>query len=171
MKPFGTKTFQTPFGKLVISKANIKQAGALRSIVSEPEVNKFLLVEPPVKLSSTKQRIKDHGYSWFIATLNGVVVGSVDLRPGSGKAKHVSNFGIAFSKKVHGKGIASTVLEAVFDYAKKNGIEIISSKVFSDNPRARAFYKNHGFKEVGVLENHLKRNGKYLDEILIVKKL
>lgn len=171
MQPFGTKTFQTRYGKLVISKVNLKQAEALRNIVSEPEVNKFLLVELPVKLSSTQERIKDRGYYWFVATLNGVVVGSVDLRPGSGRAKHVSNFGIAFSKKVHGKGIASIVLESVFDYAKKNGIEIISSKVFSDNPRARTFYKNHGFEEVGVLKNHLKRDGKYLDEILIVKKL
>ena len=35
----------------------------------------------------------------------------------------------------------------------------------------RATYKKMGFKEVGILKNHLKRDGKYFDDILIVKKL
>lgn len=169
--PFRQKVFQTPYGKLEVTQAKMKHAEGLRRVVSEPEVNKFVLVELPVTLSSTRKRIKEAGCRWFVAVLGGKVVGSVDLSPSSGKAKHVANFGISFSKKVHGKGIASLVLKAVLDYAKKNGIELISSRVFIDNSRGRAFYRKMGFKEVGVLKKHLKRNGKYLNDVLIVKQL
>ena len=168
---FGKKTFDTAFGCLVIRNVIPSDAKALNGIINELRVNRFVLVERPVSLKSTRERIKGKGKSWFAAVLGGKVMGSIDLSRGVGRSKHVSNFGISFSKKVHGKGIAQLALNAVFEHAKKAGVELISSRVFSDNKRGRAFYKKMGFKEVGILKNHLKRDGKYFDDILIVKKL
>src|SRR3989344_4779263 len=157
---FGKKTFDTAFGCLVIRNVIPSDAKALNGIINELRVNRFVLVERPVSLKSTRERIKGKGKSWFAAVLGGKVMGSIDLSRGVGRSKHV-----------HGKGIAQLALNAVFEHAKKAGVELISSRVFSDNKRGRAFYKKMGFKEVGILKNHLKRDGKYFDDILIVKKL
>lgn len=168
---FQTKSFKTPLGKLVLKEASLSHARGLNDVINEGGVNEFVLVEKPVSLSSTIKAIKEKSGNWVVAMLDGMVVGSVSLHFKEGRKKHVADFGIAFSKKVHGKGIAKLVMNTVFDYAAKNGVEIISSCVFSDNKRARSFYKKEGFREVGISKNHLKRDGKYLAEILIVKTI
>ncbi|MFH1780162.1 MAG: GNAT family protein [Candidatus Micrarchaeota archaeon] len=162
-------------GELVLRTASLRDARALNKIIQEQGVNDFLLLIPPVSVASAVKRIKELNKSkknaWIVCESNGEVVGSVDLRFDKGRMSHVSGFGISFTKKAHGTGLAALTLSKAFAFAKRKGIELISSSVINANKRARVFYKKLGFKEVGVLKKHFKTGGKYLDVVLIVKKL
>ncbi len=170
---FGKKVFTTSAGTLVLHDVRLTDAKLLNEIVNEDCVNQFILFPKPISLQSTRERIAKAGKKivWILAELDGSIAGSADLTPYLGRSSHVANFGIAISQKFQGKGIGKTLLKSLFSFAKKNGIEIISASAFADNKKALAFYKHLGFKKAGILEKHLKRNGKYLDLILITKEL
>lgn len=165
--------FQTSYGRLVFTQAKQKHARALNRIVNEKGVNEFVLLPKPVSLKSTRERIRksEREFLWVVAELNGKAVGSADLMAFFGRSSHVATFSIAFGKEGRGKGFARVLLQTLFSFAKSLGIEIISSTAFDDNKLAMDFYRKLGFKKVGVLKDHLKRDGKYVDLALIVKKL
>jgi GNAT superfamily N-acetyltransferase len=48
-----------------------------------------------------------------------------------------------------GKGIGPTLLDKSFEFAKENGHDVMWLGVWEYNPRAQAFYRKHGFREVG----------------------
>jgi diamine N-acetyltransferase len=52
----------------------------------------------------------------------------------------------------HGKGVANELMEYAFDFAKKNGYQVMYLSVWEYNFRARGFYEKHGFINSG-LEN------------------
>lgn len=55
-------------------------------------------------------------------------------------------------KEYHGTGIANKLIDFAFDFARKNGFEIMYLSVWEYNFRARGFYEKHGFANTG-LEN------------------
>lgn len=48
-----------------------------------------------------------------------------------------------------GKGVGQNLMDACFEYAKMNGHDVMWLGVWEYNPRALAFYKKNGFREVG----------------------
>lgn len=173
MKKFRKEKILLPAGTLVLREVEKRDAKALNKIVNEPEVNKFVLLPPPVPLKSTLDRIREKrgGAKWVAAELDGTVVGSVELRPKKGRESHVAGFGISFGKAGRGTGAAAVALQELFKYARQCGVKIIFGSCFEDNPRARKFYEKIGFREVAVLKGHLKRGSKYGGTVLIEKRL
>ena len=76
--------------------------------------------------------------------------------------------GVCFTKSVHGNGTAVRAMRGVlqqhFDYS---GMHKISAFPFADNHRAIAFYKKLGAKTEGVLRQHSKRDGKFVDIVML----
>jgi RimJ/RimL family protein N-acetyltransferase len=174
-KKFQKRVLCGKFGKLVLREVQSKDAVALNKVINEPRVNEFMWLIAPVSLKSTREKIatipNQKNEKWIAAELNCEVVGSIDLKRFLGRGVHVTDFGISFSRKVRGKGVALAAFKEVFSYLRENGVKIISSRVFADNPRARTFYKKLGFREIGVLPRHVKKEGKYVDQIIIIKTL
>jgi RimJ/RimL family protein N-acetyltransferase len=171
---FMPKRLKTPAGEILLREAQRKDLAALNRIINEPEVNKFVLGPAPVSMQSTAGHYlerKHSGDPWIVCIFQGNVVGSVDLKPKFGRESHVSEFGIAFSKKVHGKGIAEAGVRHCFSWLAKKGIEKIVSGVLSDNKKARAFYKKIGFEELCTLKGNCKRGKSYADVLVIEKFL
>lgn len=50
---------------------------------------------------------------------------------------------------LHGRGIADALIAWAIERARAGGWEDLALSVFSQNPRAQAFYARHGFKVVG----------------------
>ncbi|OIO24872.1 hypothetical protein AUJ14_05435 [Candidatus Micrarchaeota archaeon CG1_02_55_22] len=149
-------------------------AEPLNGIFCNPSVNAGLLFEPCTLAESQRYFAEEaaKGRASVVAVLDGRVVGNISFRPCAGRSLHVTGFGIMFSPSVHGKGVASAALDAVFNHWRKAGFEIVRGDVFSSNARARAFYKKLGFEEVGVAPRVAKfTDGHYDDEVVIVKRL
>ena len=174
-RTFDKKTISLPSGKLVVREFVRRDVKAFNKILNEPEVNKFLLVSPPVTLKSTyahfEKVLKNKLVKWVAVELEGILVGAIEWKRQRLKMGHVCGFNIIFSKHSHGTGAAAAAFNAFIPYLKRNGIEIISEDCFADNERARAFYRKLGFSEPVVLKRRFKRGGKYVDEVLIEKFL
>ena len=172
LSKFLPKRLDTPAGEIMLREVQKKDLTALNRIINDPKVNKFLLLPPPVSMKSTAGHYLERrhaGDPWIVCIFQGKVVGSVDLKPKFGRESHVSEFGIAFSKKVHGKGIAEASVRHCFSWLAKNGIEKIVTNVLADNSRARAFYERIGFKELCTLKRNCKR-GKLYTDVLVIEK-
>ena len=56
-------------------------------------------------------------------------------------------------------GIASAMLEKLFDFACEHACKKITLEVREGNTPAIKLYKKHGFKQVGMRENYYQDNG------------
>ena len=54
---------------------------------------------------------------------------------------HRAELGIAVAKAEWGKGIGSSLMNVIIEYARKNGIEIISLEVRADNIYTSSLYE------------------------------
>lgn len=48
-----------------------------------------------------------------------------------------------------GRGVGQNLMDACFELAKENGHDVMWLGVWEFNPRAQAFYRKNGFREVG----------------------
>jgi len=171
LKPFGRKTIKLEAGTLLLRPVRTSDAKALNGIVNEPGVNDFLLVERPLSLASTRKVINDDKtHRWIVAELDGRVVGSVSIRPGIGRQDKVCGFGIAFSRKVHGKGIANAALKECLGWMDAIGFDNCTAQVNEDNTKARKFYKKMGFRELARIPRQM-RKGKRLVGLYTIQKI
>ena len=63
---------------------------------------------------------------------------------------------VATKKEHRGKGFAKKLFGEITDAAKKDGVELFTLEVRSDNIAATGLYKSLGFTEVGVRKNYYK---------------
>jgi RimJ/RimL family protein N-acetyltransferase len=67
-------------------------------------------------------------------------------------------------------GLARLMVDTVLDHAR-NRVELVQLTVVADNVNARRLYVSCGFEAYGVEQRALKIDGRYLDEVLMVKWL
>lgn len=88
------------------------------------------------------------------------------------KLKHRAAFGISIKEKYWNNGIGNILLKEIIEQAKSMGYEQLELGVFSDNKRAQALYKKHGFEVWGYSKNAYKlKDGTYRDEIMMGRML
>ncbi|WP_143316467.1 GNAT family N-acetyltransferase [Clostridium sp. HBUAS56017] len=84
------------------------------------------------------------------------------------KLKHRAVFGISIKEKYWNNGIGNALIKEVINQAKQIGYEQIELGVFSDNKKAIALYKKHGFEAWGTTKNAFRlKDGTYRDEIIM----
>jgi RimJ/RimL family protein N-acetyltransferase len=69
-----------------------------------------------------------------------------------------------------GRGVGRRLVEAVIDRARQS-VEILQLTLVSENAPARRLYRSLGFVEYGLERRGLKVDGRYYDEVLMVKDL
>lgn len=67
-------------------------------------------------------------------------------------------------------GVGRRLVETIIEFARER-VELIQLAVVSDNQRARRLYAGLGFLEYGIEKKALKQDGRYFDEVLMVKDL
>ena len=85
--------------------------------------------------------------------------------------KHRAEISITVLKDYWGRGIGSSLMEMMIDFAKKSGLEILYLEVRADNERAIALYRKFGFSEIGVYKDFFKIEEKYYDALLMMLKI
>ncbi len=109
----------------------------------------------------------------ILVDVGGRVAGSAEIRRKKDTAEsHIGDLGISIAKGYRDIGIGSELIKTLIQMAKEKWkIEIAKISVISDNKRAMHVYKKLGFRIVGRIPGGYKREGKYLDEILLVKEV
>jgi diamine N-acetyltransferase len=73
-------------------------------------------------------------------------------------------------KEFHGMGIANKLMDFAFNFARKNGFNLMYLSVWEYNFRARGFYEKHGFLNSGI-ENDFPLGSTPQTDYWFVKKL
>jgi ribosomal protein S18 acetylase RimI-like enzyme len=96
---------------------------------------------------------------------------SIELR--SGAKEHVGGFGLSIDKKYRGQGLGSLLMDEVLIESKKKlkKMKYIYLEVFAENIAAIKLYEKKGFVKCGLFPNGLKRKGKFVDEVMMFKKV
>ena len=107
----------------------------------------------------------------FVAEVDGKVVASAEIAKRRGHQKHVGVLGIAVKSGYRRLGIATKLIEALLEEAKKQGLKVIILDVYEKNLPALNLYKRMGFKEVGRAPKAVYWKGECIDDIKMARIL
>lgn len=106
-----------------------------------------------------------------VAESGGEVVGHVDVWRGSGFSDHVGTLGILVATSHRDAGIGWELMMEAEVQARRIGVEIMKLEVYARNARAFHLYESVGYMTVGRLSRNIKRDGGYLDTLIMVKNV
>lgn len=99
----------------------------------------------------------------LIACKNSDIIGDGALTGLPRRMRHRAELGISVRKNHWNYGIGSKLMEALIEYAKENGIEVLNLEVRSDNVNAIHLYEKYGFKHIGTSPAYFKIGDDYID--------
>lgn len=169
-------------GKIVIRYPKMSDAETARDFINKlskertyltVQGNKISLKEESKWLASKIKARKEKKCAHIMAFHGKTLIGGADIDLRENIKRHVGVFGIAIAKNYRGMGLGKLLMKLVLQEAKKNlkGLKIVILDVFAINKPARNLYKKMGFKECGLLPGGIAYKGKYVDDVLMYKKI
>ena len=140
------------------------------------------LQQDPEAFASTFEHENAMPLSWFAERIvkgnifggfvDGELLGVTGYWPQEGaKESHKANlWGMYVRKAARGSGLGRRLIEAVVAHATGR-VELLQLGVASGNEAAHRLYLKTGFSEYGREMKALKQDGRYIDEILMVRFL
>ncbi len=117
-----------------------------------------------LKLNRKKKKVEIN----FAIEINKEVVGGIGLDKMF--YGHSAEIGYWLGKKYWGQGIMTEAVKLVTKYGfEKLGLTRIYAFVFLFNKASAAVLKNTGFKYEGKLKKHVKKDNKFLDDLIFAK--
>lgn len=159
---------------MILKPLAISQAEIFLRWINDYEVNRFLIIDGRgLTLEKEKEFIKKSSKDknvlrWSIYTKDGTHIGSTGLHDIDRKNLKAT-WGIFIGEKSYwGQGLGTDVLKTVLKYCfKKLKLNRVELGVFSFNPRGIRCYEKCGFKKEGVKKQAIKKNGKFINEIIM----
>lgn len=109
---------------------------------------------------------------YLVAEVDGRVVGNSELtRETGGRDSHVGRLGIAIREGFRNLGIGTEMMKALFEQARVWGLKGVTLGHFATNERAHRLFQRIGFVEVSRIPKKFLKDGRYTDEIVMVKML
>jgi RimJ/RimL family protein N-acetyltransferase len=146
------------------------------------EIRLEALQKNPEAFGSTFEKENAQPLSWFEAAigradifggfLDGRLMGIAGFAAHEG-AKHAHKaklWGMYVRDTVRKSGLGKKLVAAVLDRARER-VEMVQLTVVNENEAARRLYETMGFVEYGYEKQALKHDGRYYDEVLMVKFL
>lgn len=131
----------------------------------------------PYSIEEEEKIIEDRRKSlrskFFIGFVGEEIVSSLSLAASSRKrVEHNAELGISVLKIYWNKGVGTQMMDFAIKFSVNSGlIRNIYLEVRKDNHSAIHLYEKMGFKQLATLENKIRINDVYLDEVLMVKHL
>jgi L-phenylalanine/L-methionine N-acetyltransferase len=156
---------------LTLRRARIEDAEAFAALMNEPEVHAQLMQLPYADAETWRARLAANNAPGatdlsLVALADGRVVGSAGLHP-TGPAlrrRHAMMLGISVAIEWQGRGVGHALMGALCDYADHwLGLRRLELNVYTDNHRAIALYRKHGFEVEGLHRGYAMRNGVLTD--------
>ena len=107
----------------------------------------------------------------LLAEVDGKVVANSSITKKTGYSRHVGGLGIAILNGFRDIGIGTEMLKTLISKAENMDLKMLTLTVFSTNKRAKHVYEKVGFRETGRIPNGIYRDGKFIDQIMMVKEL
>ena len=107
----------------------------------------------------------------LVAEVDGKVVANSEITRHGGYSRHVGGLGIGIKKGYQDIGIGTEMLKALIAQAEKMGLKMLNLSAFSTNKRAIHVYEKAGFKETGRRPKFFYKDGRYIDDIIMVKEI
>lgn len=132
---------------MLLDKVSIRECAADISALGDPlfHGNTSLFIEDIINKKS------DHKV--FAVNRCGKVAGFLIFSSVLDEAEIIE---VAVAENLRRAGIASGLMNEIFDWCKKNGIGRIFLEVRESNFPARAYYKKFGFSEDGLRKNYYR---------------
>jgi RimJ/RimL family protein N-acetyltransferase len=104
----------------------------------------------------------------FVAEDGERIVGRLSLaRDPNPASAHVADLGLMVAASHRRRGIGRGLLEAAVQWARESGVRKLELHVLPHNKAAIALYEGFGFRREGVRKGQYRRNGRYLDAVLM----
>ena len=136
----------------------------------------------PEAFGSTFEKEDAQPLSWFEAVLgradifgaflDGTLAGvaAYAAQEGLKQAHKATLWGMYVRNTARNLGLGKKLVAAVLNHARER-VEMVQLTVVSENDDARRLYSASGFVEYGYEKRGLKQDGRYYDEVLMVKFL
>lgn len=111
-------------------------------------------MEKAFSLETVRAELKEENSIFLIAEIENETAGYAkvilgNIEDGISAEKPIELNRLYSHQKFLGKGVGKHLLDECFRIGRQNGCDVIWLGVWEFNPRAQAFYKKHGFYEVG----------------------
>ena len=107
----------------------------------------------------------------LLAKSDGRIVGNASLFRGSRRMSHRGELSVCVLKEYQNNGIGKRLVEALIEFARENGFDIIDLQVRCDNVPALRLYESYGFEKVGTHPSFFKIDGKDIPAYFMCLKL
>ncbi len=108
---------------------------------------------------------------YVCAESSGMIIGGLGIRIGRGATYRIGELGLSVSHDYRRFGIAKKMLGTVEKICKDIYVDMIYSSYFANNRASMIFHRKMGFKKVGKIPKALDYYGKWVDLMLVYKKL
>ena len=135
-------------------------------IISEEQIS--YMVDKFQSYNAMKNQVDTQDYTYFAVRDDGELCGYIGAKPESDERYFLSKLYLRSDKR--GRGIASQMLQRVFDEAKFCGKSKVYLSVNKYNDRAVAVYKAKGFIVADTAETDIG-NGFIMDDFIMEKTL
>jgi RimJ/RimL family protein N-acetyltransferase len=108
----------------------------------------------------------------FVAEDEGEIVGRLSVaRDPHSASRHVADLGLMVAASHRRRGIGRALLEQAEAWARSAGVIKLELHVFPWNEPAIRLYEEFGFEREGLRRDHYRRDGAYVDAILMAYRL
>ena len=108
----------------------------------------------------------------YVADDDGRLVGRLSLaRDSHPSSHHVADLGLMIAASHRRQGIGHALLGQATTWARDAGVRKLELHVFPWNEPAIALYEAFGFEREGLRRDHYRRDGEYVDAILMAYRL
>jgi RimJ/RimL family protein N-acetyltransferase len=126
--------------------------------------------EPTIQEEQALIHLHNQNGLLLVAEDNQSIIGLLNFRLSTSKKfSHKGFFGMSIQEAYTNKGIGTTLITSLIDWAKaESRVEKLSLEVFSNNERAIHLYSKLGFIEEGRLVKNAKLGpNEYVDDIIM----
>ncbi len=108
----------------------------------------------------------------YVAEDDGELVGRLSLaRDPHPASHHVADLGLMVAAGHRRRGVGRLLLEQAAAWAREAGVSKLELHVFPWNEPAIRLYETFGFEREGVRREHYRRDGEFVDAILMAYRL
>lgn len=157
-------------------RAELRDAEAIAQLMADPAVFAGLLQLPYPGVDAWRKRLESRAHEQdnlhLLAIADGAVIGSAGLHSmaWTPRRKHVTGLGISVAAAWQGKGVGDELMRRLLEWADNwAGYLRIELTVYTDNARAIALYRKHGFVDEGISRAHALRDGLYVDSLIMAR--
>lgn len=159
---------------VVVRAVQLTDAEQLQAMRADPAVfhpgSAGLPYVPLERIRAWIERLGTPPTIALVAELEGMLLGSAELTPFTGRRAHAGGIGMGVHAAWHGRGVGSRLMTELLDIADNwLGLRRVELRLFADNEAALALYRKFGFEVEAHIRGEALRDGVFIDGLLMAR--